>query len=67
MTEPTKTDPVLKPQDQHATGTEENSVTTLDQHATGGDIRTLDQHATGGDITTLDQHATSEPFKPTQG
>ncbi|MEU6879427.1 hypothetical protein [Streptomyces sp. NPDC046712] len=67
MTEPLKNEPVLKPQDQHATGTEEAPVTTQDQHATGGGITTLDQHATGGDINTLDQHATSEPFKPTQG
>ncbi|MEU3184478.1 sigma-like protein [Streptomyces sp. NPDC006923] len=47
-----KKDPVLKPQDQHATGTEDAALTTQDQHATGGEIG------------TLDQHATSEPFKP---
>ncbi|MFE7569267.1 hypothetical protein ACFU76_20260, partial [Streptomyces sp. NPDC057539] len=48
-----KKDTAVKPQDQHATGTEEE-----------GTVTTQDQHATGGGIGTLDQHATSEPFKP---
>ncbi|MBT2525291.1 sigma-like protein [Streptomyces sp. ISL-99] len=39
-------EPILKPQDQHATGTETGTATTQDQHATGGDATTQDQHAT---------------------
>jgi uncharacterized protein YabE (DUF348 family) len=43
-----------KPEDQHATGTEEVAVAAT----------TEDQHATGDELVTMDQHATSEPFKP---
>ncbi|MCX4394764.1 hypothetical protein OG887_23930 [Streptomyces sp. NBC_00053] len=55
-----KTDPIVKPQDTHATGAETGSVTTQDTHATGGDIKLTDTHATGG-TKPLDTHATSEP------
>lgn len=54
-----KTDPIVKPQDTHATGAETGSVTTQDTHATGGDIKLTDTHATGG-TKPLDTHATSE-------
>lgn len=77
MADAQKQDPILKPQDTHATGAED-AVTTQDTHATGGDIRALgdthatggdvrtlgDTHATGGDVRTMDTHATSEPLKP---
>ncbi|MEV8033267.1 hypothetical protein ACFYW8_09850 [Streptomyces sp. NPDC002742] len=54
----TNKDPVVKPQDQHATGEE---AVVLDQHATDEELIALDQHATGGAIKPLDQHATTEP------
>lgn len=59
MGEKKKTDPIVKPQDTHATGAETGSVTTQDTHATGGDIKLTDTHATGG-TKPLDTHATSE-------
>ncbi|MFD4945813.1 hypothetical protein ACFVYE_30600 [Streptomyces sp. NPDC058239] len=62
MGEAKKIDPIVKPQDTHATGAETEAVTTLDTHATGGDIKLTDTHATGGDIKPLDTHATSEPI-----
>ncbi|MGW3654224.1 hypothetical protein ACWD6R_00220 [Streptomyces sp. NPDC005151] len=46
MGEAKKTEPVIKPQDTHATGAESDAVTTLDTHATGGDIKPQDTHAT---------------------
>lgn len=61
MGELKKTDPIIKPQDTHATGEETGTATTQDTHATGGDIKALDTHATGGDIKPQDTHATSEP------
>ncbi|MFG3528953.1 hypothetical protein ACGF8B_19685 [Streptomyces sp. NPDC047917] len=61
MGEKKKTDPIIKPQDTHATGAETGSATTQDTHATGGDIKLTDTHATGGDIKLMDTHATSEP------
>ncbi len=52
MSETKKTEPVLKPQDNHATGTGDDAITTMDNHATGtGD----------GAATPQDNHATSEP------
>jgi hypothetical protein len=60
MTDAKNTTPDAKPLDNHATGAAEDTVTTQDNHATGGDITTLDNHATGGDIRTLDNHATTE-------
>lgn len=54
----------LKPQDLHATGTEDGEATTEDLHATGGEATTQDLHATTEPIETKDLHATSEPFKP---
>ncbi|MFF7182856.1 hypothetical protein [Streptomyces sp. NPDC008121] len=54
MSDATEKEPVIKPQDMHATGGTEGDVTTKDMHATG----------TGDGLVTKDMHATSEPFKP---
>ncbi|WP_411084924.1 hypothetical protein [Streptomyces sp. 061-3] len=61
MTDATKKDTEIKPQDMHATGGDADQITTQDMHATGGAIKPLDMHATGGTATTDDMHATSEP------
>ncbi|ARI52928.1 MULTISPECIES: hypothetical protein [Streptomyces] len=53
-----KKNPVIKPQDMHATGGE---TTNGDMHATGSPLQAKDMHATGGDTTNGDMHATSEP------
>ncbi|WP_176710073.1 hypothetical protein [Streptomyces sp. Wb2n-11] len=52
MSETKKTEPVLKPQDNHATGTGDDAITTMDNHAAG---------TGGGAAAPQDNHATSEP------
>ncbi|MER5493376.1 hypothetical protein [Streptomyces sp. NPDC002490] len=45
-----------KTQDNHAT--DEPTVVTRDNHATGGKTKPADNHATGGTARTTDNHAT---------
>ncbi|MEU3226839.1 hypothetical protein ABZ695_27265 [Streptomyces sp. NPDC006976] len=59
MGEKKKSDPILNPQDTHATDVD-SGATTQDTHATGGTVKPLDTHATG-EVKPLDTHATSEP------
>ncbi|MEW2246995.1 MULTISPECIES: hypothetical protein [unclassified Streptomyces] len=54
-------EPVIKPQDMHATGTTDTEAAAT---ATDGEVTTQDMHATSEPLTTMDMHATSEPFKP---
>lgn len=54
-------EPVIKPQDMHATGTTDTTATAA---PADGELTTEDMHATSEPITTKDMHATSEPFKP---
>ncbi|MFC8505684.1 hypothetical protein ACFU3J_01480 [Streptomyces sp. NPDC057411] len=68
MSNPIEQDPVVKPQDMHATGGTESGITTKDMHATSEPaIDAITAKVTGkkDEITTLDMHATSEPAKPT--
>ncbi|GAA2796205.1 hypothetical protein [Streptomyces showdoensis] len=67
MSNPIEQNPVVKPQDMHATGGTESEITTKDMHATSEPaIDAITAKVTGkGDITTMDMHATSEPAKPT--
>ncbi|MGY0017808.1 hypothetical protein [Streptomyces sp. cg35] len=50
----------IKPQDNHASDVEEETLTTLDNHASGGDLKPLDNHASGADLKPLDNHASGE-------
>jgi hypothetical protein len=59
-------EPVIKPQDMHATGAADTEAAVNDAQTADGDVTTQDMHATGEPMTTKDMHATSEPFKPTK-
>ncbi|MGW0330331.1 hypothetical protein ACWD0J_00400 [Streptomyces sp. NPDC003011] len=58
-------EPVIKPQDMHATGTTGTEAAADAAKTAAGDLTTQDMHATDEPITTKDMHATSEPIKPT--
>ncbi|MEU6932366.1 hypothetical protein [Streptomyces sp. NPDC046385] len=68
MSNPIEQNPVVKPQDMHATGGTESEIVTKDMHATSEPaVDAITAKVTGkgtADITTMDMHATSEPAKP---
>ncbi|MFE7581173.1 hypothetical protein ACFU5Y_06360 [Streptomyces gardneri] len=67
MSDTNATDPIVKPQDLHATGTGEQ-ITTKDLHATSEPANAIADKVLHPEqdpaIVTKDLHATSEPFKP---
>ncbi|MFF2846887.1 hypothetical protein ACFVT5_11195 [Streptomyces sp. NPDC058001] len=56
-----KKQPVVKPQDNHASDVQDGELTTKDNHASGGVIKPLDNHASSEPTKPLDNHASGEP------
>ncbi|GAA3980248.1 hypothetical protein OG252_28740 [Streptomyces sp. NBC_01352] len=58
--------PVVKPEDIHATSEPVDAEAAATEKADGGATTLGDIHATDEPVETKDIHATSEPFKPTK-